>query len=287
MSEPTAEVRQLRTVAYPRSNVAIARAAWIPATPRAIVVIAHGHAEHLGRYSMLVNGFVAAGYAVYGQDHRGHGRSSGPRALLMRFDDTVDDLHRLVRDAKAAHPGLPCVLFGHSMGGLIAVRYALAHQDELDALIVTGPALIIADEMPERQRRIAGVLARLAPAGPLPRGRGNTLTKDPETGERFPDDHRNHRGPTRLRTAWGMLTGGEDALARAASLTLPLLAMHGEDDRLTFPEGTKTLHERVASLDKTLRIWPGMLHEILNETDRHAVLTEILAWLDQRMPAAT
>lgn len=277
-------LRTVREGWSPAAGVTLGMAAWIPERPRAIVIVAHGHAEHLDRYVTLINALVAEGYAVYGQDHRGHGRSSGTRALLMRFDDTVGDLHGLVTRAKADLPGLPLVIFGHSMGGLIAVRYALAHGHELAALVVSGAALVIDEGVSANAIRIGAGMAKLAPTAPMPRDNANRLTVDPDTAMHFRDDHLNHHGPTRVRTAMEMVEAGRDAMTRLASISIPLLAMHGADDRLTFPSGTRALVEQASSTDKTLKLWPGMLHEILNEADRASVQAAILAWLDARMP---
>ncbi len=278
-------VHQLREELRPTPDVALAMAAWIPPEPKAIALVCHGHAEHLGRYSHLVTALAARGYAVYGQDHRGHGRSSGPRALAMRFDDFVDDFHYLSERARRDHPGLPVVLIGHSMGGLIAVRFALKHGDELAALVTSGAALVIDDGVSATAKRIGGVFSRIAPAAPLPRdGSGeDKLTYNPEISRQFGLDDRTHHGPTRFRTAHEMVVAGEDARKRATGIRLPLLAMHGADDTLTYPRGTQILHERAASSDKALKLWPGMKHEIFNEAGRGEVFAYMLDWMDGRI----
>lgn len=278
-------VRQVREELRPKPDVALAMAAWIPPGPKAVALVSHGHAEHLGRYGHLVTALVARGYAVYGQDHRGHGRSSGTRALAMRFDDFVDDLHHLLERSRRDHPGLPIVLIGHSMGGLIAVRFALNHGDELAALVTSGAALVIDDGVSATAKRIGGILSRILPAAPLPRGDSgeDKLTYDPEISRQFGLDDRTHHGPTRFRTAQQLLVAGEDARHHADQIRLPLLAMHGADDTLTYPRGTRILHERATSSDKTLKLWPGMKHEIFNEAGRGEVFASMLDWLDTRV----
>jgi alpha-beta hydrolase superfamily lysophospholipase len=264
----------------------LAAASWVPEGPRALAIVCHGHAEHLGRYEALITDLVANGYAVYGLDHHGHGRSSGPRKLALRFDAFIDGVETLVDRAKGEQPGLPLVVFGHSMGGLIAVRYALRHNAEIAALVVTGPALIVDEGVSDRVRMAGRLLARLAPRAPIPRGEGNTLSYDPEISRGFAADHRTARGPTRAATALGMLMAGIDARAHAATLTMPLLVLHGADDRLTFPSGSRELYEGAASADKTLELLPEHKHEILNEANRHETRARILTWLDQRLPSA-
>ena len=118
--------------------------AWLPATPpHAIVTIAHGGAEHGGRYAWTASKLTARGYAVYAIDHRGHGRSAGPRAYVDRIDNAVSDLHTLDGIARERHPGLPVFLLGHSMGGLIALAYALRFQDELAGMVLSAPLALL------------------------------------------------------------------------------------------------------------------------------------------------
>ncbi len=277
------QVTQMRGILEPIPSVKIATASWIPANPVAIFVLCHGHAEHSGRYTYVVNTMVGHGLAVYTLDLRGHGRSSGTRALSMRFDDFVDDLDLVVGRARAEFPHLPVVLFGHSMGGLIAVRYALAHADTLSLLVTSGPALIIDEGTPPPVKTALGKLAPLVPTAPLPRNDEDLLNIDPRIKRQFGEDHRTYYGSTRIRTASEMLTAGEDARDRLAGITMPFLAMHGELDTLTKPRGTELLYANASSADKTIRIWPGMKHEIFNEPDRAQVMQLLLAWLDSRL----
>lgn len=261
----------------------LAAASWVPAEPQAIVIVIHGHAEHLGRYQLLITELVAYRYAVYGLDHHGHGRSSGVRGLALRFDAYTDDVETLVERARAEHPGLPVVVFGHSMGGLIAVQFALKHNDDLAALVVTGSALVIDEGVRELDRKIGGVLAKVMPAAGIPRRSEDKLSLDPFISTQFGIDHRTNHGPTRAATAIGMLEAGIDARSQAGSLTLPLLILHGAEDTLTYPSGSLQLFEAAASQDKTYETLPGLKHEILNEASRHETVARILTWIGERI----
>ena len=266
-------------------GIALATATWTLDQPKAIALLAHGHAEHLGRYRHVVDALTGRNYLVAGQDHRGHGRSSGERALAMRFDDYVDDFHLMAEQVTAAHPGLPVVLIGHSMGGLIAARYALAYQANLRALVISGAAFEIDQHTPGWQKPIARLVARVFPKAPVPdRDAGDTLSYDPSVMEAFKSDPLNWNGRARIRTAVEMIAAGRDALRRASALTIPLLAMHGADDQLTSPRGTIAFHESASSTDKELRLWPHMKHEIFNEVERDTVIGTMLDWLDARIP---
>ncbi len=277
------EVRgEIRTA----DGITLSTAAWVPSGPKAVALLSHGHAEHIGRYSPVIDALTSHGYAVYSQDHRGHGRSSGERALAMRFDDFIDDFRLMALQAQAAHPDLPVVLIGHSMGGLIAARYALAFGADLTALVTSGTAFIIDEGVSAPAKIIARLVSRIAPKAPVPRGGvSDTLSYDPAIGEDFDNDPLNYHGKTRMRTAVEMTNAGADALLRAPILRLPYLAMHGADDTLTSPRGTERFYDRVSSTDKTLKIWPHMKHEIFNEVDGQTVISYMLDWLDARVPS--
>lgn len=277
------EVGESRGEIRAPDGIVLSTASWVPERPKAVALLVHGHAEHIGRYTRVIEELTGRDYAVYSQDHRGHGRSGGERALAMRFDDYIDDFRLMSLQARRAHRDLPVVLIGHSMGGLIAARYALAHGADLSALVTSGAAFIIDEGVSAPKRWLARVIARIWPKAPVPRGEGDKLSYDPAVSEGFRTDPLNYHGKTRMRTAVEMSAAGADALARAGTLGLPCLTMHGADDTLTSPRGTVLFHERTHSTDKTLMLWPQMKHEIFNEAEGEAVIAFMLDWLDARV----
>lgn len=264
-------------------GITLATATWEPASPKALVLLAHGHAEHIGRYQHIADALTGRGYAVAGQDHRGHGESSGERALAMRFDDYVDDFRLMALQAQERFANLPVLLLGHSMGGLIAARYALNFQADLSGLVLSGAAFTIDEGVAPPIKWAMHRIARIWPKAPIPRNDEDKLSTDPAVRQAFINDPLNYHGKTRMRTASEMALAGEDALERASSLTVPLLIMHGEIDTLTSPRGTERFFERASSPDKTLRIWPGMKHEVFNEVDGATVIAYTLDWLDSHV----
>ena len=260
---------------------------WCPdGDPAAVVVLAHGYAEHLGRYAHVIEALVERGYAVAGLDHRGHGESAGRRTGITRFDDYVADLHLLVERVRETHSTLPRFLLGHTMGGLIATRYALRYQTDLAGLILSGAALQIGDDVSPLLKRMSGLIAAVAPHLPVvPRRGSGILSSDPEVERRFAADPLSYHGRLRARTGHQMMLASVDARARAEALTLPLLVMHGADDRLTNPTGSQVLYDCARSVDKTLKLWPSLRHEIFNEPQRNDVIAFMLAWLDARVLA--
>ncbi len=250
---------------------------------RATVVLVHGYGEHIGRYEHVIAALCGAGYTVFGLDHRGHGRSGGRRAAVRRFDDFVDDLGRLFDLIVAQGPdGERRFLLGHSMGGLIATRYALG-RDDLAGLIVSGAAFTIGGELSPGRRRVSELLARLLPDLPaVASGPPGILSRDPEVERRFGADPLTYRGRVRRGMAYGMFAAGEETRARAGALSLPLLVMHGADDQLTDPAGSVAVYEAAASTDKTITLWPGLRHEIFNEPEGPEVIAAVVAWLAAR-----
>jgi lysophospholipase len=255
--------------------------------PRSLALLAHGHAEHLGRYGHIIDALLANGFAVAGQDHRSHGRSDGePRALVRRFDDLVDDFRIMALRVQAAHPQLPVMMVGHSMGGLLAARYALRYQAELSALVLSGPAFIIVGGTNPLLQQIVRLISLPFPTMPVPRTEGDDLSTDPAIETQFEADPLCYHGKTRMRTVSEIVRGGKDALRRAPTLTIPLLAMNGEADPIVSPVGTEEFVARAGSVDKTLRIWPGMKHEIFNDVDGDEVIRFTLNWLTTRVPSS-
>jgi alpha-beta hydrolase superfamily lysophospholipase len=198
----------------------------------------------------------------------------------MRFDDYVDDFRLMALEAQGRFSSLPVLLIGHSMGGLIAARYALKYQADLSGLVLSGAAFTIDEGVAPPVKWAMHRIARIVPKAPIPRSDEDNLSTDPAVREAFINDPLNYHGSTRMRTASEMAHAGEDALERAATLTLPLLIMHGEIDALTSPRGTERFFERASSPDKTLRIGPGMKHEVFKEIDSATVITYTLDWLD-------
>jgi acylglycerol lipase len=254
--------------------------------PKGLVVLLHGYGEHLGRYRHVMNELVQHSYVVYGLDHRGHGRSGGIRASVERFGYFVDDAHMLVQLARTRHPNLARFVLGHSMGGLIATHYALLHQADLHGLVLSGPALVIGDDVSPMVKRMGGALARIAPhlpVVPLSASAESVLSRDPAVQEAFDSDPLTYKGRMRARLGHEMMQAAAAARARFAELTLPLLVMYGEADQLANPAGAKQIYAEARSTDKTLKGWPGARHEIYNELERNEVIAYTITWLDQHV----
>jgi acylglycerol lipase len=246
--------------------------AWDAAgTPRANALLSHGYAEHSGRYDHVARHLNAAGIAVWALDHRGHGQSAGDRGDIVSFDSTVADLDALMDLVAAEGAGRPTFLVGHSLGGAIAIAYALAHADRLTGLSLSAPAIVIAPEML--------ALADLPEIPPLPLADG--VSSDPDVVQNYKDDPLNYLGapPRNLLLVMGSV--GEQ-VARLGELTLPVQIMQGSSDLLISPQALKDVVAGVSSTDLVARLWPGLFHEIFNEPTKDAVLDALVAWMVER-----
>lgn len=256
--------------------------AWVPAQPRALILLAHGMWEHMGRYGHVVARLAGEGFAVFAMDHRGHGRSGGPRGHVDRFDRYLDDFQRLQQMAVSKMgQNLPVIALGHSFGGLLVLRYAIGHQDTLRGVVASAPALLMAWEPPLWKQFVGKALSNIIPTMTLPNELDATmLSRDPNIVNSYKSDPLVHdlistRAYTEISNAMGSTLGD------ATKLRIPFLIVHGDDDRLNSLEGSRQFYERSTITDKKLLVMPGVRHELFNEPepDRSRVLDEIVAWL--------
>jgi alpha-beta hydrolase superfamily lysophospholipase len=249
---------------------------WDVADPKAIVVIAHGYAEHSGRYDHVGMALAEAGLAAWALDHAGHGLSKGDeRGNVGSVEDAIADMDTFVAMAAASAPSLPVFLIGHSMGGMLAVAYAEQHQDRLDGMVVTGSAVVLGDMITE--------LLELEeiPAVPL----GEFVSRDPTVAQAYDEDPLNFHGAMPrdvLRQAPERI---ESVRSQFGKITIPILAMHGEQDALAPMQASLDIINGVSSADRMLRIWPGAYHEIFNEPEKDRVIAEAVRFVTERLPA--
>ena len=263
--------------------------AWLPDddAPRAAIVLVHGLGEHVGRYDALATRFVRAGYAVHGFDQRGHGYAQGPRAQVRRFEDLIGDLAAFVATVRAWHPDAPLVAFGHSMGGVVALRALPTEAVRADLLVLSSPALRDAIDVPAWAR---GALARLAepfPGLPTVRIDAKAISRDPAEVEAYRQDPAVFHGPIKARLGTQMAKHGALGIAEARRLRVPLLIVHGKADRLAQPGASGELQRALHDRDATLQLYDDGPHELFHDPLRDRVAADVLAWLDARLPAAS
>jgi len=260
---------------------------WAPSgAPKASVVIAHGLGEHGGRYREVAAQLVGLGCVVHALDHRGHGKSGGARTLIDKFSNAVADLDTLVDRAKRQQPARPLFLLGHSMGGALSLSYALKHGKKLAGLILSGPAVAL-DGAPLYLRPVAKVLASIAPKLGMCQVDPSLVSRDPDEVARYANDPLNAHGKIPVRTLAEIIRFVEIVPALLPAISVPALLLHGSDDKLAGVSGSRMIHERISSADKTLKVYDGLYHEIFNElpADRARVFKDLTDWLQPRLAA--
>lgn len=259
---------------------------WLPAQPKAAVVIAHGLGEHGGRYAQVAQVLVDAGCAVYAIDHRGHGKSDGVRAFVDKFANAVADMDHLIDHAKRSHPGKPLFLLGHSMGGALSLNYAIQHGNKLSGLILSGPAVAL-DGAPPFLAPISKVLSSIMPKLGMFAVDPSLVSRDQDEVAKYSSDPLNAHGKVPVRTLAEIVRCVEWLPSALPSLKLPTLLLHGRDDKLAGVAGSQMVYDRISSTDKTLNIYDHLYHEIFNElpADRARVFQDMTAWLNERIPA--
>ncbi|MCZ4555584.1 lysophospholipase [Rhodococcus sp. OK611] len=257
---------------------------WTPdGEPRAVLVLAHGFGEHARRYDHVVERLLGLGLVVYAPDHRGHGRSGGKRVELKDWSDFTDDLGRLFGIATAEHPGLDRYLLGHSMGGAIALTYALDHPGDLAGLILSAPAVDVTTGVPKVVVEVGKFLGRYAPRVPVESLDANLVSRDPAVVAAYNSDPLVHHGRVPAGIARGMIVNAESLPNRLPTLQVPLLLLHGSEDGLANVNGSRMIADIVGSQDLTYTEYDGLFHEVFNEPEREQVLDDVVEWLGSRL----
>jgi alpha-beta hydrolase superfamily lysophospholipase len=254
---------------------------WKPEAPKAVVVLVHGHGEHVNRYNHVAEAFTQAGYAMQGSDLRGHGQAAGQRGHTPVYESLMNDIGDFVADAQKRYPGLPVFIYGHSMGGNQAINYVLRSPQGLKGIIATGPWLKLAFDPPAAQVMAAKLLNSLTPSFSLNSTLDQSfLSRDPEVVRKYATDPLVH-GKISVRLYNGIYESGLWALEHAAELKIPMLLMHGSGDKITSAPASQEFAQKAGKL-VTLRIWDGFYHEIHNEPEKAEVIQAMVGWLDQQ-----
>lgn len=254
---------------------------WMPAAaPRAIVVICHGVNSHSGQYLWSGERLSAAGFATYAYDHRGRGRSEGPRFFIEDVSDYTEDLGTFIALAKSRHPGLPLFLLGHSAGGVVSCSYALDHQSELKGLICESFAFQV--PAPAPVLGFVRFLASFAPRLPVLKLKNRDFSRDAQAVQALETDPLTQGEAQPAGTVAALLRAGDRMRREFPTLTLPVFILHGTDDKATVPAGSQFFFDTVGSKDKTLRLYEGHYHDLLNDLGKDAVMADIVAWINAR-----
>ena len=244
---------------------------WDGDSARYVALLAHGYGEHARRYDHVAERLVSDGAAVYAPDHYGHGRSQGERALVSDVDQLSTDLGHVRELAASEHPGLPTILIGHSMGGLIATYYAQRHGDGLTALVISGPAI---GRNPDIEALIEMDPIPDVPIDP------DVLSRDPEVGRAYAEDPLVYHGPFRRETLQAFGTALQAVAAGGKLGPYPVLWIHGSEDQLVPLAGARETIGLIRGDRLEEKVYAGARHEVFNETNRDEVISDVVAFID-------
>jgi len=255
---------------------------WRPDTrPRGVVAIVHGLNAHSGHYEWPGEQLAAAGLAVHALDLHGRGKSDGERYYVAKFQDYVDDVAAFVTRTKAAEPGLPVFLLGHSAGGVVACLYTLEHQSELAGLISES----FAHELPAPSFALAVLkgISHIAPHAHVLKLKNEDFSRDPKRVEMMNHDPLIAHESQPTQTLAELVRADERLKNEFGKITLPVLILHGTADKATKPSGSKKFYEMTGSTDKTLKLYDGYVHDLLADIGKETVMADLVGWLNARL----
>ncbi len=261
----------------------IATRSWQPVgSPRAVMILVHGFNAHSGYMVWPGEQFSANGFATYALDLRGRGNSEGERFYVEEFSDYLGDVNRLVDAARSENPGLPIYVLGHSAGGVIATSYVFEHQDEISGLVCESFAFDVG--LPHLVQLALQGVSHLAPHLHVFSLNNADFSRDPAAVEKMNTDPLIAKESQPAETASEMLKAAERLKENMPNFNAPVLIIHGTEDKATRPAGSQYFYDNAASSDKTLKLYEGHYHDLLNDIDKDVVMVDILAWLDARVP---
>ena len=260
---------------------------WDPTNnrPKALLSLVHGLGEHTGRYLHVGKSMTDAGYALVGFDLRGHGKSGGARGHFPSLDAVMQDMRQFSKFLVQRYPDIPHFLYGHSLGGLLSLAYALQYPAGLNGVIVTGAAL--RSSLQEQKNKIAMVnlLGSLLPNITVPSGLdATTISRDADVVQKYINDPLVH-DKTSLGLGKSALKAIEQCFSHTKEFGPPLLIMHGADDKLTYPSGSEDFAKLATETNKdvTLKLWDGLYHEIHNEPEKAEVFKVMIEWIEKHL----
>jgi acylglycerol lipase len=264
------------------TGLSIAFRSWRPRElTRAVVVIIPGFNSHSGYYQWTAEQFVDDGLSTYAIDLRGRGSSDGERFFIESFADYVSDVATLVALVKSREPRLPLFMLGHSAGGVVACLYALKDQAELKGLICES----FAHELPAPDFALAVLkgLSHVAPHARVLHLKNEDFSRDPKVVQMMNNDPLIAHETQPTQTLAALVRADDDLKKAFAQITLPLLIVHGTSDKAAKPSGSEHFYEKVGSVDKTLKLYEGAYHDLLNDRGKEQVMADIKGWIDDHL----
>lgn len=277
-------MKNFETTWKTHDGLAIYAQGWEPDAmpPKAVICLVHGLGEHTGRYAHVAEAFGREGFVTFGADLRGHGRSGGARGHVSSIEDFMKDIDLLLEQAGARYSGLPVILYGHSLGGILVLHYGLLRKPRINGIIATSSALRTALEDQPAKITMSKILGSIMPTVSIASGLdANAISRDPMVVEAYKKDPLVH---DRVSLGFGktMIEGVAWTLAHAGEFPLPLLLLHGKADAIAYSSGS--VEFAAALKDKcTIVLWDDAFHELHNEPEKDKVLKTMTQWMDARL----
>jgi alpha-beta hydrolase superfamily lysophospholipase len=253
------------------------------AAPRAIVIIVPGFNSHSGYYGWTAEQLIALGLSVYAVDLRGRGKSDGERFYVEQFNDYLSDVAGMVALATAREPGLPVFILGHSAGGVLACLYAVEHQADLAGLICESFAF--QTPAPDFALAVLKGLGHLFPHAHVLHLKNEDFSRDPAAVAAMDADPLIAHETQPTQTVAELVRADERLRTEFPRITLPVLILHGTSDQAAKASGSQLFFDAAGSTDKTLKLYEGHVHDLLNDVDKEVVIADIKGWLGARLSA--
>jgi acylglycerol lipase len=256
---------------------------WQPESmPRGVIAICHGVNSHGGQYGWVGEQFAAAGFAAYALDLRGRGKSDGERFYVENVADYVSDVAATIAFAKSRHPGLPVFLLGHSAGGVVSATYVLENPSGVAGFICESFAF----QVPAPGFALAAIkgLSHIAPRLPVLKLKNEDFSRDPKAVEALNHDPLTANEAQPAITVAALVRADERLREEFPRITMPVLIMHGTADKATICHGSEFFYQTAGSKDKTLKLYEGHYHDLLNDLGKEQVMSDINAWIGARLP---
>jgi alpha-beta hydrolase superfamily lysophospholipase len=250
--------------------------------PKAVICLVHGMGEHCGRYGHVADFFNSRGFSVMGFDQRGHGRSEGKRGHTPSYGLLMESVGMLVKTTSKKYPGVPLILYGHSMGGNLVLNYAWRDGTGIKAVVGSSPYLTLAFDPPKWKTALASLVKNILPGLLQPTGLDTSmLSHDEKVVEDYEADPLVH---DQISTSFffNVHTAGQEAITHAADIKVPALVFHGTGDKITSHEGTRKFAEN-SNGKAELKLWEGLYHETHNEPEKEQVLSFVADWIEKKL----
>jgi len=272
-----------------KKNMWIYTKSWLPEQekPVGLIFLVHGHGEHISRkgYDNFANLLTQAGYAVFGLDHQGHGKSNGSRGHVRQISDLCEDLEQFVEIIKQRYPCIPTFALGHSMGGLVPLTSVIHHPNLFHGIILSAPAacMHMDPRIPESRRVISSLAVYLAPKYNVIRLPLDGLSRNNSALEAYLADPLINHGLINLSSVYAISQGSRNLWDKLHLIKIPLLIVHGKGDTIVYPIGSQYIYKRAGSADKVFMDIPDVKHEFWEDPDKSKIFAQIIEWLNNRI----